>query len=406
MKKCINRRCNAQLGDNFEYCPYCGKLQSDKAKKRRRAKGSGSIYYRKENRNNPYTACSNITGKRVYLGSFPSKKEAEIALRNYEAAPSDNFNITLEQLYNKWIATKSYGKLSKSSKQGYNAAWAKLSNLYKQKFRELRTCDYQEVLNYYENPHHEQGKNGALKYLDKDGNATYQVTDTPKICDGLKFSALHKLKCLLTSLYKFAMQDDIVSKDYATFIELPDKEETDATCFTEVQLETIRRNIGKIEYCDYIYAMCYLNFRVSEFLELTEKNYHVSDQGIPYLVGGKKTAAGKNRIVPIHPNVIEIVKSCVNRHGETIFCRKSDHSAMNKDIFRRQYFYPAMDQLGFGRTYTPHSCRRTFSTRMSAAGARAEDIIALMGHTDFEVDKKHYIKQEIQTLYDAVKKMA
>ena len=79
---------------------------------------------------------------------------------------------------------------------------------------------------------------------------------------------------------------------------------------------------------------------------------------------------------------------------------------MNKDIFRRQYFYPAMDQLGFGRTYTPHSCRRTFSTRMSAAGARAEDIIALMGHTDFEVDKKHYIKQEIQTLYDAVKKMA
>ncbi|MGN1138902.1 MAG: hypothetical protein ACI4RM_05590 [Ruminococcus sp.] len=52
------------------------------------------------------------------------------------------------------------------------------------------------------------------------------------------------------------------------------------------------------------------------------------------------------------------------------------------------------------------SCRRTFSTRMSAVGAREEDIIALTGHTDFDVDTKHYIKQEADTLYKAVNTMA
>ena len=66
-----------------------------------------------------------------------------------------------------------------------------------------------------------------------------------------------------------------------------------------------------------------------------------------------------------------------------------------------------MEKLGFdGQGFTPHSCRRTFSTRMSAGGARGEDIAALMGHTDYEVDKKHYINQEIKTLYEAIQKMA
>ncbi|MFR3075617.1 MAG: tyrosine-type recombinase/integrase [Lachnospiraceae bacterium] len=45
---------------------------------------------------------------------------------------------------------------------------------------------------------------------------------------------------------------------------------------------------------------------------------------------------------------------------------------------------------------TPHSCRRTFSTRLSASGASETDLIALMGHTSIEVDRKHYINQEVK----------
>ena len=79
---------------------------------------------------------------------------------------------------------------------------------------------------------------------------------------------------------------------------------------------------------------------------------------------------------------------------------------MNKDYFREYCFYPAMDALGFDRTYQPRSCRRTFSTRMSAAGAKGENIAKLMGHTSYEVDVKYYIKQELKTLYEDVTKMA
>lgn len=405
MKKCINKRCNCELQEDFAFCPYCGKSQSSKTTERRRIKGTGSIYFRKDKKTNPYAASSSITGKRVYLGCFETKKEAAKALQEYEFNPVSCFNITLEQLHKKWKKTKAYGKLSKSSQQGYNSAWIKLEPLHKRKFRDLRTSDYQFIIDYYEAPHHEAGAGGKLKYLDDKGKGTYTVTNKPKMCNGLGYSALHNIKCLLTVLYSFALKEDLVNKNYASYIELPEKEEVNATRFTDVQLELIRQKIDMVPYADYIFAMCYLNFRVSEFLELTSEQYKVSESGIPYLIGGKKTDAGKDRIVPIHPKIQEIVKKCVDKGGETIFCRP-DGSAMNKDYFRKYCFYPAMDKLGFDHSYTPHSCRRTFSTRMSAAGARQEDIIALMGHTDYKVDIDHYIVQEVDTLYSAIKRMA
>lgn len=409
MKNCINRRCNRELQDDFAYCPYCGKNQSDnKPKNRRRTKGTGSIYIRKDNKSKPYAAASSVTGKQVYLGAFATKREAENALKDYEYNPVNGFNMTLEQLHSKWLKTKAYERLGKSVKSNYTAAWIKLEPLYKRKLRDLRTSDYQYIIDYYDNPHHEVGVGGKLKYLDRTGKGTYNVTGTPKFCNGLGYSALHKVKCLLTTLYTFAMKEDIVNKNYATFIELPEKEETTATRFTEVQLELIKQNVGKVPYMDYIYIMCYVNFRVSEFLELTPDRYKVTDSGIHYFVGGKKTDAGKDRIVPIHPKIQKLVQNCIENAGETIFCRThSDFGkAMNKDYFLKYCFRPALQTIGLGDEYTPHSCRRTFSTRMSAAGARQEDIIALMGHTDYKVDIDHYIIQEVDTLYNAIKLLA
>lgn len=411
MKKCINKRCNRELQDDFIFCPYCGKNQtSSKQKVRRRTKGTGSIYLRKDNKSKPYAAASSVTGKQVYLGAFATKREAENALKDYEYNPVNGFNMTLEQLHEKWMKTKAYAKLGDSVKSNYASAYIKLKPLYKRKFRDLRTSDYQYIIDYYDNPHHEVGAGGKLKYLDKNGKGTYKVTNTPKICEGLGYSALHKVKCLLTTLYTFAMKEDIVNKDYATFIELPEQEETTATRFTEVQLELIKQNVGKVPYMDYIYIMCYVNFRVSEFLELTPDKYKVTDSDIHYFVGGKKTDAGKDRIVPIHPKIQQLVQKCIENGGETIFCRMHEGSefgkAMNKDYFLKYCFRPAMQAIGLGDEYTPHSCRRTFSTRMSAAGAREEDIIALMGHTDYKVDIDHYIIQEVDTLYNAIKLLA
>lgn len=406
MPKCKNRRCNSVLQDDFIFCPYCGKNQKDtKSRGSRRPNGTGSVYQRIDMKSKPWAAASSVTGKQVYLGLFPTRTDAIRALSEYEANPVTAVNCTLEKLHADWIKSKGYAKLGESVKCNYKTSWDKLKPLHKRKVRELRTSDLQAIIDYYEAPHQKAGTDGKLMYIDEKGKHTYKKSEKPYMIDGLKFSALNKIKCLLGKLYTFALKNDIVLKNYAAFLELPPPNETEKTTFNDFQLEIVRRNIENVPYADYILAMCYLNFRVSEFLELTAESYHVSDTGIPVFIGGKKTEAGTDRLVPIHPKVLPIVKKCLAKNGETIFCDENG-KAMNKDRFREMYFYPALDKLGLPRTLTPHSCRRTFSTRMSAAGARQEDIIALMGHTSFETDIEHYINQEAGTLYAAVKLLA
>lgn len=71
----------------------------------------------------------------------------------------------------------------------------------------------------------------------------------------------------------------------------------------------------------------------------------------------------------------------------------------------RDRFKGALEEIGT-RILTPHATRRTYSTRLSAAGVSQEDIIALMGHTDFDIDIKHYINQEMDTLIKAVERLS
>lgn len=410
MKKCINRRCSFPLEDNYRFCPMCGKPQErQKETKRRRAKGTGSVYFRKDKKTNPWCASLNAGRQTVYIGCYPTRAAAELAIQSYD--PRKSTVPTLAELYAQWIESKPYQKLSDSSKSGYTAAWTKLRYLHQKPFDALKTSDYQAVIDYYENPHHEEGKDGAYKYINAKGKVTLTPGGQKKMCDGLGFSALHYIKCLVSKLCQFAMKDDIINKNYGQLLDLPTPEETAATRFTDTQLEAIRQHVGIIPYCDYIYALCYLNFRISEFLELTADCYKIfksedTAAAIPYLTGGKKTEAGRDRPIPIHPNVQHIVAAQAAKGGATLFCR-TDGTPMDKDYFNKYCFKPAMEALGFADIgFTPHSCRRTFSTRMSAAGARSEDIAALMGHADFDTDKKYYINQELKTLYTAVQKMA
>ena len=98
MKKCINRRCSFPLGDNYKYCPMCGKIQErQKEVKRRRAKGTGSIYFRKDKKTKPWCASINSDRKTEYIGCFATRAEAEAAILTYK--PGQKSVPTLEKLY-------------------------------------------------------------------------------------------------------------------------------------------------------------------------------------------------------------------------------------------------------------------------------------------------------------------
>ncbi|MGN0557218.1 MAG: tyrosine-type recombinase/integrase, partial [Acutalibacteraceae bacterium] len=310
--------------------------------------------------------------QQAVIGRYATKSQAVEALYGFSLAPIDidKMNMTLKDVHYEWKKIK-YAEISKSLKDCYNAAWRKLEPIYNIKFKDLRTAQMQSIVN------------------DLVGNVS--------------LSSLQKIKVLLGQLYQYAIQNDIVSKNYAEFIKLPRSVKTVKECFTDLDIQKLKNAADVVPYADLILIMCYTGYRISEFLSLTR--FHVIlDGDRMFLRGGNKTQAGKNRIVPISPAIRRYVDKWLAKNGETIFC-KDDGTPFGTKHFRDKCYYPTLEALGLPKL-SPHATRRTFSTRLAAAGVRSDEIIKMMGHTDYSVDVDSYINPEQKTLFEAIKKLS
>ena len=199
-----------------------------------------------------------------------------------------------------------------------------------------------------------------------------------------------------TTMYMFYIEN------YASFIELPEKGVAKKERFTDLELQKIKQAIGVVPLADCIYMMCYTGHRIGEFLAFTKDNVHYVN-GHMLLSGGNKTDAGEHKVVPVPSHVQPLFEAWLKRNGQTIICREDGSPWTTRNF--REHFKDALEAIGV-RELTPHATRRTYSTRLSASGVSKQDIIALMGHTNFDVDMDHYINQEATTLIKAVEKLA
>ena len=373
-----------------------------RVKSYKRENGCGSVYKRADIRSRPWVAVAPAryaadpkTGKlitvREKIGSYETAREAKDALEEFRRNPTTKLNITFSALYEEWSVI-AYRNISKQTLDNYTASFAKFTPLYKEKFRDLRTAQYQGVIDYYAAPHPAVDPHGNPKLDDKGERV---------MAPGMSVSSLSKMKCLLTQLYDYALQNDIVNKNYATFLVLPKTKKAEKDCFNDLELKKIENAVGVVPYADCILLMCYTGFRIAEFLELSPLSYNPEART---LTGGKKTDAGKNRVVPVHPKVQGILEEWLGKKGDVIICN-AEKKAFRAEYFRRRCYYPALEAIGV-RRLTPHATRHTFATRLSAAGVRPEDIQALAGHEDYEVTANTYIHQSVETLRKAIEMLA
>ena len=90
-----------------------------------------------------------------------------------------------------------------------------------------------------------------------------------------------------------------------------------------------------------------------------------------YFKGGVKTAAGKDRTVPIHTSIRPLVQKRLKRDGSifSISTRKF-----------RENMYNSLDLLKIQK-HTPHDCRHTFSRLCEKYGVTENDRKRMMGHS-------------------------
>lgn len=114
----------------------------------------------------------------------------------------------------------------------------------------------------------------------------------------------------------------------------------------------------------------------------------------------------KNRVVPIHEKIQPIIEKWAERGCGALYCDESGKPYTRITTFRKKVWNPVIQALGLPVDLTPHSARHTCGTRLSAAGARPEDIQRILGHEDYSVTANTYINQNMDALRSAMQKMA
>lgn len=330
--------------------------------------GYGSVFKLSGNRRKPW--CARVTvgwtdeGKQQYknIGYYEERSDAMIALAQYNNDPYDldNNKITFAEVYEKWSEEK-FPKISQSNIRGYKTSFNKCTLLHGMKFKQIRKMHMQRVIN--ENEH-----------------LSYQVR--------------MKLKTLFIQLYKFGIENDIVEKNYAQFVDAGEETTTIIrTPFTDDEIETLWANLDK-PYVDTILIMIYSGMRIGELLDITSDKVDI-DQRI--IIGGKKTKAGKDRAIPIHKRILPLIQLKLSQEHLVL---SPTGKKMGYNNYIQRQFTPLMKELNMN--HLPHDCRHTTATKLANANVDRTIVKLILGHSSTDVTERVYTHKTHQQLTEAI----
>lgn len=243
--------------------------------------------------------------------------------------------MTFEEVYHQffdWKYNQANGKsYSESSKNCTKAAFKNCSAIHDKAFSSLRYKDLQDV-------------------IDK----------CPK-----KHSSKELIVSLMHQMYAYADIYEIVDKDYSAHVKINSEDDDEhGIPFSDNDLQILWSN-KRDDIVQSLLIMCYSGFRITEYKTLS---IHIREK---YFQGGIKTDSGKNRIVPIHSGIFDIVKYRNNKYG----CLLPESVAMY-----RKKMYETLERLGIPK-HTPHDCRHTFSMLCEKYKVSEADRKRMLGHS-------------------------
>lgn len=206
----------------------------------------------------------------------------------------------------------------------------------------------------------------------------------------LKRSSKELMVTLIKQMYKYADMVELIDKDYSVHVS-PNAPEDDehGVAFTDEELKILWNN-KENPTVGMILIMCYSGFRVSAFHKI-----EINLEGM-YFKGGVKTKASKERIVPIHSAIAELVKT-----RRAVF---DDDLLGRTDTTFRKEMYATLKTLGIQK-HTPHDCRHTFSRLCEKYEVNENDRKRLLGHAFQDITNAVYGHRTIDDLRKEIEKI-
>lgn len=323
--------------------------------------GYGGISKLSGRRRKPFvvrlTIGHNDKGYPIYkiLGYYKNRFEANLALADYHKTP---YNLDLQEITVGKVfaeAMRENKNLTEKSKQTYSSAYNRhMAEIAETKYKTLNLSVMQNIVDCCNKPSVRQQIRKVFAFMDN-----------------------------------YALEHDIIIKGYSQFIKLSASD-------SEVKKQKITFTYGEIAklwdnsnsgdvIASVILIYLYTGFRREEL-----KNMHKESIQNDCFVGGSKTKAGKNRIVPIHSAIKHLVYSL------------SDDEYVLPSLTRRRNFFLYNFQnyceKELGTRHIPHECRHTFITELNRLRCDPICIDKIVGHSSGHVGHDVYTHKTIEEL--------
>lgn len=363
------------------------------AKRMRLPNGFGQITKIKNKRlRNPYRAMVTVgkteTGKPIVKplkpkAYFKTYNEAYAALVEHNKNPYDlDKSITVKELYERW-SVDYFNTISDSSTRTIKSAWSYCGDIYDLKVVDLRIRHIKHCM--------DKGRrvvNGQERL----------------VSENIK----PRIKSLFNLMLDYAMEYEIVDRNYARSFNTPaknikDNDKQSHMPFTDEEIEILWNNVDKYEYVDVVLIQCYTGLRPQELGLIKIENVDLKS-GV--MVGGMKTESGTDRTIPIHSKIYHLIeekyKQALSINSDylinVIGGYDSPSSSRMTYAKYRYRFMKILKDLNINKEHKCHDPRMHFITMAKKYKVDEYAIKYIVGHSISDITEKVYTDRDIDWL--------
>jgi len=350
----------------------------------RMGNGNGCVYKMKDSRRKPWRAVitSNIeydekkgkmVQKRRVIGNYVTQKEAVEALAEYLKDPYDigANKITFSEVYERW-SEDHFKEIVPSAVRTWRSAFSYFKPIYDMRFLDIR-------------PNH-------IESCIKDA----EVGSSTKL----------RMKSLCNMLYRYALKYEIATVNYAALCDSVKrgKPKIIRLPFTSEEEKTLWENMD-FPFVDMVLIGIYSGWRPQELAILKIENVNLDER---VFSGGLKTDAGRNRSIPIHDKIYDLVKKnyekAVNMGSEFLF---NDENGKQGTALTYNKYWGRFNKINqkFHFSHKPHDTRHTFITKGKKAQMDEYLLKIIVGHEISDVTEKVYTHRSMNELRNEIKKI-
>ena len=224
-------------------------------------------------------------------------------------------------------------------------------------------------------------------------------------------STVGSMRAVIRGMWSYAVANEYVDTDITQHLifEYTDNDAPIHTRFTDKEIMTLWDNVGVINNVDIILIYIYTGCRPTELLEIKSEDVHLDKK---YMIGGIKTEAGKNRIIPLHNAIIPLVERRLEQKRPYLISNKYGNH-YTRAVYHASNWQTCINKLGFN--HAPHDCRYTFAALADSVCMNEICKKLIMGHAlanksgtafkiggSFDVTRDVYTEKTLDELIEAV----